>query len=233
MRGMGFVLGALLGVSLSAQGANLGRTLFIGDSLSMDGFGETVLAELGRYSSSYSFYAACGSKPNSWVRQPSPYITNCGYWARDSRGAERKIPWSRFRPKSVALPFVEDMLRAEAIDTIIVQLGLNMLDSENLANALSSKYVIANVQSFVRALKADPVRQPKRCYWIAPHRTTRWSAGVQEQLFEILRTQLQGSCQVVDGRLFTKNSRVGSDGYHLHGADARRFASEVFGYIRN
>lgn len=226
------VLHLMVFLAFSARAENLGRTLFIGDSLSMDEFGQTMVSELHRLSSGYSFYAGCGSKPGSWVRQKRPYVTNCGYWYRNERGSEYKVEWSRFYPKPVPLPFLDDMLKAASFDTLIVQLGLNMLDTENLSQAFSEEYVKTNLKSFVRALNSDESRVPKRCFWISPNRTSLWNSATQERLYQALISELKGTCQVIDGRIFTQNASLAGDGYHLHGRDARRFAVDVMAYIQ-
>jgi len=222
----------------ASQAATVAKesVVFVGDSVSMDGFGVQMQRSfLGdAHVGALDFYAGCGTKPGNWlrsVRGSTPYVTKCGYWEKHPDGSQIRKEWSRFGTPSHAVPYLEDILARSKPTLVVLQLGLNMLDTENPNNAPSEAWLTDEFSKTLRALDTTPTAS-RLCAWIAPNETKLWPKPVQDTLVRVLKQTVEPTCLVIDGRELTQESDVSGDGYHLHGRASTRFAEEAFARIK-
>jgi hypothetical protein len=223
----------------TSQAATVAKetVVFVGDSVSMDSFGVQMQRSfLGDARvEALDFYAGCGTKPGNWlrsVRGSNPYVTKCGYWEKHPDGSQVRKEWSRFGTPSHAVPYLEDILARTKPTLVVLQLGLNMMDTENPNTAPSETWLTEEFTKTRRALESTAPSASRLCVWIAPNETKLWPKPVQDTLVRVLKQTVEPACLVIDGRELTQESDVSGDGYHLHGRAATRFAEDAFGRIK-
>lgn len=210
----------------SERNRNHVRVLFIGDSLSIDSFGDTLLALL---SSSFGdkqvcFFASCGSSPEDWLSSTPVFVTSCGYRRYDLRGA------MNVGARPIPTPKLAGILAAYAPDLIAVEQGTNWFD-KMLAGKLDERGMRDIVREFVREIRAHA---PADCriVWIKPPDASRYSQATKSAANVVI----EGSARelgfatidsyAILGRY--RKGETGSDGVHLGKSAGRLWARGVF-----
>lgn len=201
------------------------RVLFIGDSLSVGAFGETVQQQLAQKFgvSNVAAYASCGSSPEHWLQGQPYFFTKCGY--REST-PDRAPVYSDFvdgkPPKPTRTPKIESLVRKHRATIVVVQLGTNWMD-----RPLSDAEISSFLDRFVAAARTGPVR---KIIWIAPPDSTAMPAKAQARVHRLIE---QGArrrqFEVIDSREVTNYvpGRTGGDGVHYNKEASRAWAQAI------
>lgn len=204
---------------------NVGRILYIGDSLTVGGFGETLQELLvTRYGSQNVFvYGSCGSAPQHWLTVEPPHVTKCGYRERTPQRTIVLEYKNGQRPPPVQTPKIDRLLWMHKPQVVIVQLGTNWFD--DLLGRNSDEEIKKMAQALDRLAAS---LRGKQVIWILPPDTTKFSHAVQNVVRQLIaRAAKTWRFDYIDSVKLTHyvNGRTGSDGVHYNseaGADWAR-----------
>jgi hypothetical protein len=205
------------------------RVLMIGDSMTVGGFGESLQAFLQRNYGKVALYASCGSSPESWLKGEPDYVTKCGYRAFTPARKYYTDYAGGHKPTPTVTPKLEDLLAYHQPSVVIIQLGTNWMDaleSKNFANE-EPKY------SAILARFAAPLanaRCVKQIIWITPPDSSRYSAGTERNVDQLIRAAAKRyGYAVVNSANMTHYiaGRTGGDGVHYRKEDAYAWAECV------
>ena len=214
-----------LGCTHAQSRENAGRILFIGDSLTVGGFGETLQDLLvTRYGSENVFvYGSCGSAPQHWLTVEPVHVTKCGYRERTPQRTAVLDYKNGVRPPPVATPKIEKLLWLHKPQVVIVQLGTNWFD--DLLGRNNDEEIKKMTQSLDRLAAA---LRGKQVIWVLPPDTTKFSHAVQNIVRQLIaKAGRTWRFDWIDSTQMTHyvNGRTGSDGVHYNteaGADWAR-----------
>lgn len=219
-----------LALAMMAHAAQAQHVLYIGDSHSYIStltpaepnrrFGNLLIDELQKTAQSITYYAACGSAPQGWVRGAS---TQCGFTVFD-QNVFRSVTESKF-------PSFQEIYRPLEHTNILINLGDNMFDWKVVAGKrhaqLKADSLKPKMQDFIGLL----TQTKAKCIWIGP---TYHEAGsiyikddlIVDELYAQLAQNLAGVCELIDSRPFVTKGHAG-DGLHHSSADSRKWAEGV------
>lgn len=207
------------------------EVLYIGDShshvstqapeLTSRRFGHIFVQSLSDRGHEISYFAACGSSPQSWVHGDS---TTCGYtsWLKDV-----------FRSSvQASFPGISSLYDRHLPEKIMINLGDNMFDWKSVGTKrqafISSRTVQNNVLPFLSKL---PNLTPENCLWIGPTyhiegRLYKKSDSVVDELYSQLQASLADKCRLIDSRPMVLTVEP-TDGLHHTNADSQAWANGV------
>ncbi len=205
--------------------------LYIGDSLSVGGFGEIMQATLlkGVGPKALAMYASGGSSVQSWMAAHATYMTHCGY--RETR------PGKAFLDEKCgpvyATPKIEQILPACRPEILIIQLGTNHFDTvaEGGKGCLPAQQRL--LDSFAASIRKHG-KTVKLVIWITPPDSAKFSADVENTVTQlIIDLCTRNGFSWVDSRKYTRYvpGKSGSDGVHYSDADARKWAMSVINAV--
>jgi hypothetical protein len=204
------------------------RVLFIGDSLSVGPFGESIQGQLAqRFGvSNVAAYASCGSSPEHWLQSTPVFWTKCGYRESTPTRPPVMTQFSNGRPpRPRATPKLETLVRRHRATIVVVQLGTNWMD-----RPLTDAQMSSIIDRFVAAARSGPVRQ---IIWIAPpdHPAMAKRQGRIHQLIQ--QAAQRRRFEVIDSRQVTRYVRgqTGGDGIHYNTASSRAWAQGIRGRL--
>jgi hypothetical protein len=231
MRGVSFSLGLLVIIGSCVLANRFQKpsppppppkVLMIGDSLSVDGFGDAVRehleARFGRQN--VAFFASCGSSPESWLRDERVFYTRCGYREKTPTADIYRDYHNGRRPPAVATPKIETLIERYKPTIVIVQLGTNWMD-----RSLSDNQIRAVLERFVTAVHRGSVR---KLIWIGPPDSSRFSK-VQNRIYRLIQQSIRRGDPVIDSRRFTRYvlGKTGGDGVHYNSESGKAWAKPV------
>jgi hypothetical protein len=202
--------------------------LFIGDSLSVGPFGETVQQQLAcKFGpSNVAAYASCGSSPEHWLQREPYFYTKCGY--REST-PDRPPVIADFvngkPPKPTRTPKIESLVRRHRATIVVVQLGTNWMD-----RPLSDAQISSFLYRFVTAARTGPVR---KIIWIAPPDSSAM-AQTQGRVHRLIQAGAKRrQFEVIDSREVTNYipGKTGGDGVHYNKEASRAWAHAIEGRL--
>jgi len=230
--------------TLSAKNDNEITVLFLGDSLSLCGFGKRLderFRQMPGVKSVYT-YMCCATHPLSWLKAP-PYSnvkTRCGYWSIESvpdsaqpKSIEDVYGMRRGSvPKVHPVPKLDDLLTRIHPDVLIMQTGGNLFDlfpdhktvrSEDTAEL--RKFVFPFISKAIS--RESPV---KKIYWVAPPISGRVSQHVQDFVVEQVKGYFGPAATVIDSRslIAYPYHHMERDREHFIGEDMDEWADKVF-----
>jgi hypothetical protein len=226
----------------SVQGLSV---LILGDSLSLCGFGERLDSRFRKSPQFRSIftYMTCGTVPLSWLKVGgyTNAKTCCGYFSIESDedgGAPKKLDDSigskrGVKPKSHAVPKIEDLLEQTKPDILIVQTGTNFYgffpDGESISEDRHDKMLKSHIVPFMREVLATH-SSLRKIYWVASPTSGRVSEGIQDFVFERCCKFTAPVATVIDSRTLIHYpfTAMQSDNEHFGGADMNRWADRVF-----
>jgi len=198
------------------------KVLMIGDSLSVNGFGDVVREhleqEFGRQN--VAFFASCGSSPESWLEDQKVFYTRCGYREKTPTSDIYRDYHKGKRPPPVATPKIETLIERYKPTIVIVQLGTNWMDQ-----TLSDDYIRHVLARFVSAVHSNGSR---RMIWIGPPDSSRFSK-VQNRIYRLIQQSVPRGDPVIDSRRFTRYvmGKTGGDGIHYSRESGEAWAKPV------
>lgn len=223
--------------------------LFLGDSLSLCGFGKRFDDELRHFAGVKALYTymACATQPLSWLKM-APYTnvkTRCGFWSiessansADPRQLEDVYGMRRgWTPRAHPVPKLEDLLEQIRPDVLIIQTGGNLFDlfpdhktvrPERDASELK-KFIVPFLQ---RAI--SPSSSLKKIYWVASPVSGRVSQQVQDFVVEQVHNFFGPAAMVIDSRtlIHYPYRHMEHDHEHFIGEDMDTWADKVFEIVQ-
>ena len=222
--------------------------LFLGDSLSLCGFGKQLderLRQMPGIKGVFS-YMCCATQPLSWLKvQPySSVKTRCGYWSIESAGdnsrpKETEDVYGMRRgwvPKTHAVPKLEDLLAQIRPDVLVMQTGGNLfdlfLDHKTVRPERDASELRRYVVPFITKAIA-PSSPLKKIYWVASPTSGRVSLSVQDFVVQQVRSYFGPAATVIDSRTLISYPyrHMERDHEHFIGEDMDTWADKVAGII--
>ena len=227
---------------------NEATILFLGDSLSLCGFGKRLderLRELPGTKAIFT-YMCCATQPLSWLKAP-PYgsvKTRCGFWSIESvpdASAPKQLEdvYGMRRgsvPKVHPVPKLEDLLAKIRPDVLVMQTGGNLFDLFPDHKTVRPDRDSSELRKFVVPFIAKAIGREsslKKIYWVTPPISGRVSQPVQEFVVEQVRSYFGKAATVIDSRplISYPYHHMERDHEHFIGEDMDTWADKVFGII--
>lgn len=194
------------------------KVMIIGDSQTVGIYG-TKMDELVRGTKAKVVtFASCGSSPEWWFNGHS---TTCGYWTKDISGKEN-------RKNENPTPLINDLLKKEKPDIVIITMGGNMMKGATQAN------VTEQVDKIGKAVTDSGAK----LFWVGPPKydPSKRSPEQLETFYSYLRNSVPEHGTLVDSRPYI-DKYSGPDGYHYWGKEgkkqAEKWATGAFNEIQN
>ncbi len=207
--------------------------LYIGDSLSVGGFGEVMQATFlkGVGPQAFAMYASGGSSVQSWMASHATYTTRCGY--RETRPG--KVFLDEKSGPAYATPKIEQLLPAFRPEILIIQLGTNHFDTvlEGGKNCIPAQQRL--LEAFANSIK-EHGPTVKLVIWITPPDSTKYPPQVENIVTQlIIELCARHGFHWVESRRFTRYElgKSGSDGVHFNDGDAKIWASFVINAVNS
>src|SRR5205807_868328 len=190
--------------------------LFLGDSLSLCGFGKRLdqhFREMPEVKAVFT-YLTCATQPLSWLKN-KPYTTvksRCGFWSIESvpgsvKPKELEDIYGMRRgstPKAHPVPKLEDLLAQIRPDILVMQTGGNLYDLFRDHKTVRPDRDASEVKKFVVPFISKaigPSSSLKKIYWVAPPVSGRVSKAVQDFVLEQIRLYFgAAAATVIDSR---------------------------------
>jgi hypothetical protein len=193
------------------------RVLYIGDSLSVDTFGELVSQYLMKtFHGNVAFYASCGSSPENWLSDEPVFVTKCGY-----RQFVPPHPLIYGDPMHHSTPKIERLLRDQQPTVVIVQQGTNWMD-----RPLTDEKISSILDRFISAIHRNANCQ---IIWIGPPNSARFRS-VQGRICTLIKQHQRRFDPVIDSRRLTPKyvvGKTGGDGIHYRSEAATEWAQRI------
>lgn len=189
--------------------------LFLGDSLSLCGFGKRLDGQLRQMPGVKAVftYMACATQPLSWLKLP-PYgnvKTRCGFWsiestANSSQPKEAEDVYGMRRgwtPRPHPVPKLEDLLAQVRPDVLIIQTGGNLFDLFPDHKTVRPERDASELRKFVAPFLVKAISPPsslKKIYWVASPVSGRVSQQVQDFVVQQVRSYGGPAVTVIDSR---------------------------------
>jgi hypothetical protein len=220
--------------------------LFLGDSMSLSGFGKQFDERLRRdpHVKAVFTYMACGANPLSWLKEP-PFTnvkTLCGFWSIESQSNSKAVKELRETPnsgspRSQTIPKLDNLLATIRPDILIVQSDTNLLslfrDGKTLLPTLHGKLLRNHIAPFLSAAAAAP-RPLRKIYWIGAPTSGRVSAPIQQFVLDQVSDLAGSTTQVIDSRQLVSYPyrHMDVDNEHFEGVEMDYWADRVFAIVK-
>lgn len=205
------------------------KVLLIGDSLSVDGFGEAMQKGLQRRfgDEQVAVFASCGSSPEDWIK--GGFVTNCGYRQTTPAGSLLLRYDNGARPRRTVTPKLRNVLSHYRPEFVIVQLGTNWMDRLSESTPPGSSYYRHIIRDFVREVRrGNPTAV---VFWVMPPSSAAYSSAVHKQVEQWINEESRKlSFYTVNSRSLTGPYRkgvTGGDGVHYSDAAGASWARGV------
>jgi hypothetical protein len=223
--------------------------LFLGDSLSLCGFGKRFDDRLRHMPGVRAMftYMACATQPLSWLKT-SPYTnvkTRCGFWSIESTNnplqpRENEDVYGMRRgwvPKAHPVPKLDDLLAQIQPDVLIMQTGGNLFDLFPDHKTVRPERDGRELKKFVAPFVLKTITPPsslKKIYWVASPVSGRVSSQVQDFVLQQVRSYFGPAATVIDSRmLITYPYRhMERDKEHFIGQEMDTWADKVSDIVR-
>jgi len=211
-----------------------GNTLYVGDSHSYLAtmspgpgarrLGHLLIEGLKARGDSVSYYAACGSDPQSWATGGN---TPCGY-STYVDGSFTSAPNGDF-------PSIATLYSPTKFSALIVNLGDNMFSWKKVNFKLEASYADDSFQLRMRNFFAK-LGTPVNCTWIGPTYHVEGEAyrkpnAAVDELYKALGAFLAGKCKLIDSRPLVVTSTP-NDGLHHVAADSAKWGQGILDKLK-
>ncbi len=200
------------------------RVLYLGDSMSIGTFGQSLDTSLR--SSGFDVYTvvAGGATPYYWLKNYQALPCTIGFWEKSST-TERRVGYVR------AVPKLEDLLIASKPDVVVVQTGINLYATLR-SKRRSKEENVGEVRSLIEQMCDSIARGGAISYWVLPPHSheERYSLELQRELADLMRSAVKKYEGVVfESQKVTHfvDPYPATDGIHYGPEEARGWAGKV------
>jgi hypothetical protein len=209
--------------SAEASGARA-RVLYLGDSMSIGAFGQTLDSSMRSSGFQVHTVVAGGATPYYWLKDYQPLPCTIGFWEK-SEATERRLGYVR------AVPKIEDLMSTTKPNVVVVQTGINLYATLRSKRRPKEENV-EEVSSLIEQMCYAIAESGALAYWVLPPHSheERYSKELQEELASIMRGivgRYEGT--VFESQKVTKfvDPYPATDGIHYGPAEARGWAEKV------
>ena len=200
--------------------------LFIGDSHSVMGFGDSFYEKLNaKHPNEVATYSSCGSTMGYWYTGRK---TTCGYRER-GRAGTKNIPFQKLRSKRTRFPptpILADLIKKHEPKLVVIQQGTNYIGAPK-------RLLLRDIHKLLNIMATSHAS----CIWIGPptSRITRWSDGTGMNLADVNQTiketlaKAKPTCEFIDSLRLTKYPARSGDGIHLDTAKGGKKIANQWG----
>ena len=211
----------LVGGLASAQKTKI---LYLGDSLSMGAFGQTLDAGLRSQGAEVYTVIAGGASPYYWLKSYQALPCTIGFWEK-SPTSERRVPYVRTVPK------LEDLIETHRPHFVVVQTGINLYATLRSQRRPKEENVI-EIRSLIEQMCHSISKSGAHAYWILPPHSheRRYHISLQNELAGIMRNvvkEYRGA--VFESSQVTRytDPYPAKDGIHFGNEEATEWALKV------
>jgi len=169
----------------SSSQAEKTRVLYLGDSLSLGGFGKTL--DSGLRSEGVELYTviAGGASPYYWLKAYQTLPCTIGFWEK-SPITERKVGYVR------AVPKMEDMIEEHSPQFVVVQTGINLYATLRSRRQPKEDNIL-EIRTLIDQMSHSIAKAGAAAYWIMPPHSheSRYSLELQKELSDIMRSVIK------------------------------------------
>src|SRR6056297_367073 len=165
----------------AAHAARAPRVLYLGDSLSIGAFGQTLDQSMRASGFEVHTVVAGGASPYYWLKNYQPLPCTIGFWEK-SPSSERRVGYVR------AVPKLEDLLESHEPNVVVVQTGINLYATLRSKRRTKADNV-AEVTSLIEQMCYSIAKSGAISYWVLPPHSheQRYPKALQDELASIMR----------------------------------------------
>lgn len=200
------------------------RILYLGDSLSIGAFGQTLDSALR--SSGFDVYTvvAGGATPYYWLKNYQALPCTIGFWEKTGSN-ERRVGYVR------AVPKIEDLIAESKPNVVVVQTGVNLYATLRSKRRTKEENV-EEVRSLIDQMCYSIAQGGAISYWVLPPHSheERYSRDLQNELAFLMRSTVEKyKGTVFDSQKVTRfvDPYPATDGIHYGPEEARGWAVKV------
>lgn len=211
-------------IHAGAISGNKVKVLYLGDSLSMGAFGETLDTNLRERGADLVTVVAGGSSPYYWLKAYQSLPSTIGYWEKTP---ERERRMGQIR----AVPKMEALIEEHQPEYVVIQTGVNLYATLRSRRRPKSENV-AEVRSLIEQMCHSVAKAGAKAYWILPPNSheRRYSPKLQFELASIMID----SIEEYGGAIFKSSQHTtytdpypATDGVHYSKKDSTIWANKV------
>lgn len=200
------------------------RILFLGDSMSIGAFGQTLDTSLRAAGFDVHTVVAGGASPYYWLKNYQALPCTIGFWEK-SPSTERRVGYVR------AVPKLEDLMEVAKPEVVVVQTGINLYATLR-SKRRSKEENVMEVRSLIEQMCASIATGGAISYWVLPPHSheERYSRELQDELGSLMRSTVEKYDGVVfDSQKVTRfvDPYPATDGIHYGPEEARGWAAKV------
>ena len=207
--------------------------MLIGDSLSVGPFGDRMLAYFRQKlePAQYNIYAACGSSPESWLKDSPDFITPCGFRMVTARESWKTDYHDGKKPRPVRTPKLASIIsKSRPPQLVIVQMGTNWMDEFVGASDLSGDLKKIIIRKFITEIRAKTTPYVQ-IVWVLPPDSSKYSSRLKDAVDRWINDCARElKFKTINTRGFTDRyvkGKSGADGVHLNAAAGHEWANGV------
>lgn len=209
---------------LNAGTVDKPKVLYLGDSLSMGAFGESLDSGLRKNGAEVVTVVAGGSSPYYWLKAYQTLPSTIGYWEK-TPAKERKTGYIR------AVPKMEDLIEQHQPGFVVIQTGVNLYATLRSRRRPKADNV-AEVRSLIEQMSHSVAKAGAKAYWILPPQSheRRYSPKLQFELASIMMDTIReygGAVFRSDQVTKYKDPYPATDGIHYNSKDSKIWANKV------
>lgn len=207
-----------------AVAAEKPKILYLGDSMSIGAFGQTLDTSLRAAGFDVHTVVAGGASPYYWLKNYQALPCTIGFWEK-SPTTERRVGYVR------AVPKLEDLMEAAKPEVVVVQTGINLYATLR-SKRRSKEENEGEVRSLIEQMCASIAAGGATSYWVLPPHSheERYSKELQEELGNVMRSTVKKFDGVVfESQKVTRfvDPYPATDGIHYGPEEARGWATKV------
>lgn len=207
-----------------AVAAKKPRILFLGDSMSIGTFGQTLDTSLRAAGFDVHTVVAGGASPYYWLKNYQALPCTIGFWEK-SPSTERRVGYVR------AVPKLEDLMEVAKPEVVVVQTGINLYATLR-SKRRSKEENVGEVRSLIEQMCASIATGGATSYWVLPPHSheERYSRELQDELGSLMRSTVEKYDGVVfESQKVTRfvDPYPATDGIHYGPEEARGWAVKV------
>lgn len=238
------VVGFLIAISLLICGCSSGapqpakvplsgkpKTLIVGDSLTVGGFGEELEQIFTRKfgADKVAVFGCCGASVEHFLKDHPVFICTCGY--RETTREKRILDnWEGGqKPGPFPVPKLANLIKKHQPEIVILQLGTNNFDTliKEGPEALADQ-----TQYFERLAKemVTTTRTVRRAIWVTPPDSSKYPPKIEQAVNHMIeKAARKHEVHVIDSSQLTKYTmgKTGTDGVHYHTKPAKEWVEKV------
>ena len=200
------------------------KVLYLGDSLSMGAFGQTLDTALRASGFDVHTVVAGGATPYYWLKHYQALPCTIGFWEK-SASNERRVGYVR------AVPKLEDLIAESNPNVVVVQTGVNLYDTLR-SKRRSKEENVEEIRSLIDQMCVSIVQGGAVSYWVLPPNSheERYSRELQDELAQLMRSTVEKyKGTVFESQKVTRfvDPYPATDGIHYGPEEARGWATKV------